>query len=63
MNGGKVWLRISVLVAIGFGFLGAGLLRATDVLPSGWGWYMAAYLASAVVGWLAFAAIVTLAGR
>ena len=63
MTRGKFWLRVSVLAAIGCGLLGLWILREVGVLPAGATWSAAAYLVCAVVGWLAFVAILTLSGR
>ena len=63
MTRGRFWLRVSVLVAIACGYLGASGLREVGVLPAGWPWWIAAYLACAFVGWLCLAAILTLCGR
>ena len=60
---GRFWHLVSVVVAIAGGLIGECVARAAGVLPSGWGWSIAAYLAAAAVTFTPFTVVLTKSGR
>jgi len=61
---GRFWLRVSILVAIVFGLVGEHFARRMGIVPSGSAWgSVTAYAICAVLGWIAFAIVLTKSGR
>ncbi len=63
MTRGRHWLVVATIAAIGCGFVGERIARAAGMLPAGWAWSLAAYVASAALGFAALVVILTKCGR
>lgn len=63
MTRGRYLLRVAFVFSALFGVGVERLMRAVEVLPQGHAWSVSAAVLGAIVGFILFAAVVTLLGK